>query len=134
MPETIDIWSVVIYKLKSILLLKICLSMFANCRSQFLLNRLRRCLKLFASTVCPHSHEFASQFGLVSVTIYGILKLSSNAYMIRHAKFIASGVNERSWSHHWKYIFLRTLLTKAAKMVNLILPKICLVSMQKPNL
>ena len=29
-----------------------------------MLDRLRRCLKLFISTVIPSSHEFASQFGL----------------------------------------------------------------------
>ena len=38
--------------------------MLANCRSQFLLDRLGRCLKLFASTLGPSSHDVASQFGL----------------------------------------------------------------------
>ena len=38
-----------------------CLSMFANCRSQFLLDRLGKCLKLFVSTDTP---EFALQLGL----------------------------------------------------------------------
>ena len=45
------------------------MSLFANCRSQFLLDRLGRCLKLFVSTVIPSSHEFASQFGLVIIII-----------------------------------------------------------------
>ena len=40
--------------------LSVCLSVLANCRSQFLLDRLGRCLKLFVSTC----NEFASQFGL----------------------------------------------------------------------
>ena len=38
--------------------------MLANCRSQFLLERLGRCLKLFVSTDSPSCHEFAFQFGL----------------------------------------------------------------------
>ena len=40
--------------------------LFANCISQFLLDHLRRYLKLFASTVILSSHEFASQFGLAN--------------------------------------------------------------------
>ena len=42
----------------------VCLSMFANCRSQFLLDRPGRCLKLFVSTESTSCHEFASHFGL----------------------------------------------------------------------
>ena len=42
----------------------VCLSMFANGRSQFLLDRLGRCLKLFVLTDSTSCHEFASQFGL----------------------------------------------------------------------
>ena len=42
----------------------ICLSQLANCRVQFLLDRLGRCLKLFVSTESTSSHEFESQFGL----------------------------------------------------------------------
>ena len=42
----------------------LCLSKSANCRSQFLLDRLGRCLKLFISTESTSCHEFASQFGL----------------------------------------------------------------------
>ena len=38
--------------------------MLANCRSQFLLDRHRRCLKLFIPTESTSCHEFASQFGL----------------------------------------------------------------------
>ena len=48
----------------TIVLKSVCLSLFANCRSQFLFDRLGRCLKLFVSPVIPSSHEFASQFGL----------------------------------------------------------------------
>ena len=40
------------------------MSLFANCRSQLLFDRLGRYLKLFVSTVIPYSHEFVSQFGL----------------------------------------------------------------------
>ena len=47
-----------------ILLKSVCLSAFANCRSQFLLDRLGRCLKLFVSSESISCHEFASQFGL----------------------------------------------------------------------
>ena len=49
----------------TILLLKsVCVSMLANCMSQFLLDRLGRYLKLFVSTESISCHEFASQFGL----------------------------------------------------------------------
>ena len=47
----------------------VCLSVFANCRSQFLLDRLGRCLKLFVSTDSTSCHEFASKFGL-AICIY----------------------------------------------------------------
>ena len=40
------------------------LSQLANCRLQFLLNRLGRCIKLFVSTERTSSHEFTSRFGL----------------------------------------------------------------------
>ena len=43
---------------------EICLSLFANGRSQFLLDRLERCLKLLVSIESTSCHEFASQFGL----------------------------------------------------------------------
>ena len=38
-------------------------ALLANCRSQFLLDRFGRCLKLFVSNDSPSCHEFASQFG-----------------------------------------------------------------------
>ena len=38
--------------------------LIANCGSQFLLNRLGTCHKLFVWNVCTSYHEFASQFGL----------------------------------------------------------------------
>ena len=47
-----------------ILLKSVCLSLFANYSSQFLLDRLGRFLKLFVSTVIPFSHQFASQSAL----------------------------------------------------------------------
>ena len=49
--------------LKSVCL-SVCLATFADCRSQFLLDRLGRCLKLIVSYRGTSSHEFASQFGL----------------------------------------------------------------------
>ena len=42
----------------------VCCSMFANCRSQFLLDRIGKCLKLFVSTDSTFNHEFASLSGL----------------------------------------------------------------------
>ena len=41
-----------------------CLSVLGNYRSQFLLDRIGRCLKSFLSTDSTFCHEFASQFGL----------------------------------------------------------------------
>ena len=46
----------------------VCLLQLANCRSQFLLDRLGRCLKLFVSTESKSWHEFASQFCLAIVS------------------------------------------------------------------
>ena len=40
------------------------MSLFANCRSQFLLDRLGRCLKLIVSSESISCYEIASQFGL----------------------------------------------------------------------
>ena len=40
------------------------LSVLTNCRSQCLLDRHRRCLKLFVSTEFISCHEYASQFDL----------------------------------------------------------------------
>ena len=49
----------------AIILLKyVCMSQLANCRSQYLLDRLGSCLKLFVSTESTSCHEFAYQFGL----------------------------------------------------------------------
>ena len=42
----------------------VCLSQLANCRSQYLLDNLGKCLKLFVSTESSSSHEFTSQFSL----------------------------------------------------------------------
>ena len=47
-----------------ICLKSVCRSTFADCRSQFLLDRLGRCLKLIVSYRGTSSHEFESQFGL----------------------------------------------------------------------
>ena len=58
LTESGAILPVVIYTI--ILLKSVCLSVLANSRSQFLLDRLGRCLKLFASTEILSYHEFAS--------------------------------------------------------------------------
>ena len=47
-----------------ICLKSVCLATFAQCSSQFWLNRVGRCLKLIASTRGTFCHEFASQFGI----------------------------------------------------------------------
>ena len=47
-----------------ILLKSLSVTQFGNGRSQLLLDRLGRCLKLFVSTDSTSSHELASQFGL----------------------------------------------------------------------
>ena len=44
--------------------LTVCMSRFANCRSQFFLDRLGRYIKLLVSIVILSSHKFASKFGL----------------------------------------------------------------------
>ena len=48
----------------TIILLQSVCSLFAICMSQFLLDRLGRCLKLFLSDESTSCHEFASQFSL----------------------------------------------------------------------
>ena len=50
------------------MILLICLSLFANGRSQYLLDRFGRCLKLFVPIVCPFSKR---------VRIYTIIFLNS---------------------------------------------------------
>ena len=57
-----DVICIQIYTI--ILLKSVCLSVLVNCRSQFLLDHLGRCFKLFISTDSISSHEFASQFGV----------------------------------------------------------------------
>ena len=47
------------------------MSLFANCRSQFLLDLLGRYLKLIVSSESISCHEFASQFGLEFVLYAG---------------------------------------------------------------
>ena len=47
-----------------ICLKSVCLATFAECSSEFWLNRLGRCLKLTASTRGTFCYEFASQFGV----------------------------------------------------------------------
>ena len=49
------------YAISSILYFSLNLSVFANCWSQFLLDHLGKCLKLFVSTDSTSCHDFASQ-------------------------------------------------------------------------
>ena len=51
-------------KLFILYIMSLNLSLFANCRSQFLLDRLGGCLKLFVSTESTSPYEFPSQFVL----------------------------------------------------------------------
>ena len=54
-----------VHSIYTIICLKsVCLATFADGRSQFLLDRLGRCLKLIVSSGSTSCHEFASQFGL----------------------------------------------------------------------
>ena len=76
-----------IYKrIYTIICLKsVCLATFADCRSQFLLDRLGRCLKLIVSSGSTSCHEFASQFGLAfflyAKNIHKLSRMPSLAHM-----------------------------------------------------
>ena len=63
----------------------VCLSTFADCKSQFLLDRLGRCLKLIVSSGSASCHEFASQFGLAfflyAKNIHKLSRMPSLAHM-----------------------------------------------------
>ena len=83
---------------------------FADCRSQFLLDRLGRCLKLIVSYRGTSSHEFASQFGLEFVytrknykNTVSARSLTVSATTVRTAQqerqFIPKIVNTSSRSH-----------------------------------
>ena len=78
-----------------ILLKSVCLSQLANCRSQFLLDRLGRCLKLFVSTESTSCHEFASQFGLAN---FVYVKNTQNYREYRVARATVY-LNEAATSH-----------------------------------
>ena len=68
-----------------ILLKSVCLSVFANCRSQFLLDRLGKCLQLFVSSDSIILHEFASQFGL-AFFLYAKNIQNYSEYCVAHAR------------------------------------------------
>ena len=63
----------------------VCLATFPDCRSQFLLDRLGRCLKLIVSSGSTSCHEFASQFGLAfflyAKNIHKLSRMPSLAHM-----------------------------------------------------
>ena len=63
----------------------VCLSQLVNCRSQFLLDRLGRCLKLFVSTESTSCHEFASQFGLDILYMQKTPKTIANTVYLNEA-------------------------------------------------
>ena len=77
--------------------LSVCLSQLANCRLQFLLDRLGRCLKLFVSTDSTSCHEFASQF---SLAIFLYMKDIQNyrEYLLAH---VTVYLNEAPTGHSW---------------------------------
>ena len=65
-----------------ILLMSVCLSVLANYRSRFLLDRLGICVQLFVSTDSTSCHEFASQIGL---DIFVYVKNTQNYHKYRVA-------------------------------------------------
>ena len=68
MESLLDMFKVHVVGTYTIVLLKyVCLSLFANCRTQLMFNHLGRCLELFVSNVIPSSHMVASQFDLAIV-------------------------------------------------------------------
>ena len=83
--------------------MSVCLSTFENCRSQFLLDHLGRCFKLFVSTHSTSCHEFASQFGLAIFYTRKTPKTSKKPVRPRQCLFegssdrplIASGTGEK---------------------------------------
>ena len=64
--------------------------MLSNCRSQFLLDRLGRCLKLFVSTDSTFCHEFASQLGL-DIFVYAKNTQNYREYRIAHTTVYLNG-------------------------------------------
>ena len=78
-----------------ILLKAVCLPVLANCRSQFLLDRLGRCLKLFVSTESTSCHEIASQFGQ---DIFLYVKITQN-YREYHVAYATVYLNEAATGH-----------------------------------
>ena len=83
------------------------MSLLANCRSQFLLDRLWKCLKLFVSTDSTSWHGFASQFGLeMYYTRKTIAKIDSHAsfYWTRQRSAITVGCHcliEQRYPERW---------------------------------
>ena len=76
----------------------------ANCRSQFLLDRLGRCLKLFVSSESTFSHKFASQFGLAIFYTREKHKTSGNRTALTcvylngaTTAIVASGTGRHGW-------------------------------------
>ena len=69
---------------------------FRYCRSQVLLNRHGRCLKLFVSTDSTSCHEFASQFGL---DIFLYMKNTKNYREYRVAYTVTVYLNEAATGH-----------------------------------
>ena len=81
--------------------------MLANCRSQFLLDRLGRCLKLFVSTETISCHEFASQFGQ-AIFLYSKNNQNYLEYRVAHVNVM----NEAATGHCSPVVVDRSLATK----------------------
>ena len=73
----------------------LCLSHLANCRSQFLLDRLGRCIKLFVSTESTSCREFTCQFGL-SIFLYAKSTQNYREYLVAR---VTVYLNEAATDH-----------------------------------
>ena len=95
----------------------ISLSTFANCRSQFLLDRLGKCLKLIVSSRGTSCHEFTSQFGLEFFYTRKNRKPQPAAVDLRSAadkQLNWNGHNPFSWVAQRQELSAKTLLQSAA--------------------
>ena len=75
----------------------VCLSQLANCRSQFLLDHLGRCLKLFVSSERTFCHKFVSQFG-PAIFLYAKNIQNYREYRVAYATVY---LNEAPTGHSW---------------------------------
>ncbi len=78
-----------------ILLKSVCLSQLANCRSEFLLDRLGRYRKLFVSTESTSCLEFISLFGIAFFCMRKTPKTIANIRVARATVYL----NEAATGH-----------------------------------